>query len=230
MIKVSPAEALGPYAHDVRALLVETIQPLHERFAEAHEISGSRYAMVFGSQWRDLLNDVKDAHKARGYTTHKLPPARYELPVVNDCLIYAWRTKDSAGSASSFASSPTRMNGFSAPLPHPTLFDPAPTSGLAPDQKSSDEAELEDALRTKGVMSLVLVMIHSSPRQLPSIEWAVAELDEETGKVSLHGRETIWGPELAVEDAATEGEPFDSGTPSGPMIEPREKQGINPDA
>jgi hypothetical protein len=79
-------------------------------------------------------------------------------------------------------------------------------------------------------MPLVLVMVHSSPRQLRSIEWAVAELDEGTGEIMLHGQETIWEPELNADEAATDVESFDSGTPNGPTIEPQEQEGTRPDA
>lgn len=79
-------------------------------------------------------------------------------------------------------------------------------------------------------MPLVLVMIHSSPRQLQSIEWAVAEINQETGEVKLHGQESIWRPELDAVDAATDVESFDSGTPNGPAIEPQSQEGTQPDA
>lgn len=231
MIPVSPAEALGPYTRDVRDLLIETVRSRHESFAEAHAISGSRYGMGFGSQWRDLLDDVSDVHAARGYRTHKLLPGGYKLPVVNDCLVYVWRSPEASGAVSSFASSPTRMSGFTAPLLDATLFEPTPQNSPNVVIKSPEVTELEEAVRAaEGVMPLVLVVIQSSPRQLQSIDWAVAELDGNTGNVVLHGKESIWGPELAAEIAVSDVEPFDSGTPSGPTIEPQEQQGTNPDA
>lgn len=231
MVPVSPPEALGSHARDVRDLVVGAVRSLHERFAEAHEISDSRYGMGFGSQWRDLLDDVSEVHAARGYRTHKVLPGGYKLPVVNDCLVYAWRSPEASGTVSSFASSPTRMNGFATPLLDATLFEPTPKDSPAGVVKSPEVTELEDTVRAaEGVMPLVLVIIQSSPKQLQSIDWAVAELDGDTGKVVLHGRENIWGPELAVGEITSDVEPFDSGTPNGPTIEPQEQQGTNPDA
>lgn len=231
MIPVSPAEALGSHTVDVRELLVETVRSRHERFAEAHEISGSRYGMGFGSQWRDLLDDVSDVHETRGYRTHKLLPGGYKLPVVNDCLVYAWRSPEASGTVSSFASSPTRLNGFTTPLLDATLFEPTPKHSSSLDTQPPEVTELEDTVRAaEGVMPLVLVVIQSSPKQLQSIDWAVAKLDGDTGKVVLNGRESIWGPEVPTEEAASDVESFDSGTPSGPTIEPQEQQGTNPDA
>lgn len=233
MVPVSPANVLGSHVHDVRPLVVEIVRSRHDRFTEAHQVSGSRYAMGFGSQWRDLLDDVQEALRDRGYRTHKLAPAGYKLPVVNDCLVYVWRVPDSVSAVSSFASSPTRLNGFAAQLLDPTLFEPGFTGEPEAELSvgSADESELERVVRAAGdVMPLVLVMVQSSPRQLQSIEWAVAKLDEETGEVRLHGQESIWEPELNIDDAAIDVESFDSGTPNGPTIEPQEQEGTQPDA
>lgn len=230
MVPTSPADALGSHARDVRPLVVETVSSRHNRFAEAHQMSGSRYTMGFGSQWRDLLDDVHEALRARGYRTHKLAPGGYKLAVVNDCLIYVWRVPGTVDAVSSFASSPTRKNGFASLPPHPTLFEPGFTGEPAAED-SHEELELERVVREVGdTMPLVLVMVQSSPRQLQSIEWAVAELDQKTGEVKLHGQESIWQPELNAEHAATDVESFDSGTPNGPTIEPQEQEGAQPDA
>lgn len=187
--------------------------------------------MGFGSQWRDLLDDAQEALRDRGYQSHKLAPAGYILPVVNDCLMYVWRVPSAANAVSLFASSPTRKSGFAASPPPPMLFEPNPTSDAEPVDGVTEEAQLERVVRAVGnTMPLVLVMVQSSPRQLQSIEWAVAELDQESGKVKLHGRESIWEPELKVDDAANDVESFDSGTPNGPTIEPREREETEPDA
>ncbi|MGD7006358.1 hypothetical protein [Kocuria palustris] len=226
MIPLSPAEALGSHASGVRDVLVEVVHSVHGRFAEAHLVSESRYAIDFGSQWRDLLADANEALVDRGFQSHKLRPAGYKLPVVNDCLIYVWRIPDSADPGD-FASSPTKKNGFSAQPPDPTLFDPV----IGDEPVEPEQPGLERVVRAAGeVMPVVLAIVHSSPRQLQSIEWAVAELDETTGKVKRHGQEAMWEPELVEADAASAGESFDSGTPVPPGIEPREQEGIDPDA
>lgn len=232
MIPGSPAEALGPHAPDVSALVIDAVRSRHARFAEAHQVSGSRYAMGFGSQWRDLLDDVQEALAKRGYRTYKLPPAGYKLPVVNDCLVYVWRVPGSGEVSTSFASSPTRLNGFSAQLLDPTLFEPGTTIDSNLEASiSSSEAEFELVVcAAADVMPLVLVTVRSSPRQLQSVEWAVAELDQAAEEVKLHGRESIWEPEVATNGATSAGESFDSGTPEGPMVEPREQEGADPDA
>jgi hypothetical protein len=233
MVLTSAANALGSHAPEVRLLVVKTVRALHNRFAEAHQASGSRYTMGFGSQWRDLLDDVYDALQTRGYRTLKLAPGGYKLPVVNDCLVYVWRVPGSVDAVSSFASSPTRQNGFVAKQPDPTLFEPDVTGEPEPAAPASEKAELERMVRAAGdTMPVVLVMVHSSPRQLRSIEWAVAEFDRGTGEVKLHGRECIWEPELNVDvvDATTDVESFDSGIPNGPKVEPQEQEGTEPDA
>ncbi|KUM35211.1 hypothetical protein [Arthrobacter sp. EpRS71] len=233
MVPVSPAAALGEQANDVRPLLVDVVRYRHDRSAEAHQVSESRYGMGFGSQWRDLLDDVQDAMKARGYRTYRLPPAGYKLPVVNDCLVYVWRVPDSVDAISSFASSPTRLNGFAAELLDPTLFEPGFTGEpeLTSVNDSPEVDELGRVVRAADdVMPLVLVMIQSTPRQLQSIVWAVAELDKESGDVRLHGQETLWAPQVNVDDAAIYVESFDSGTPNEPKIAPQEQEGTQPDA
>lgn len=232
MIPLSPAEALGSHVHGVRDLLVEVVRSRHDRAAEAHLASGSRYSMGFGSQWRDLLDDAQEALADRGYQSHKLSPAGYELPVVNDCLLYVWRVPSTPDAVTDFASSPTRKNGFSAQPPDPMLFEPG--FGDEPDHDEvSDDAEESNVERlvnaVGGSMSVVLAMVHSSPRQLQSIEWAVAELDD-SGKVKLHGHESIWEPESDVDPVASDVESFDRGTPVEPVIEPREQEGTDTDA
>lgn len=232
MVPLSLAEALGSHAHGVRDLLVEVVRSRHDRAAEAHMASGSRYSMGFGSQWRDLLDDAKEALADRGYQAHKLSPAGYELPVVNECLLYVWRVPDTPDAVTDFASSPTRKNGFSAQPPDPMLFEPG--FGGEPDRdETSGDAEEVKVERLVGAvggsMPVVLAMVRSSPRQLQSIEWAVAELDD-TGQVKLHGHEPIWEPEANVDAVAPDVESFDRGTPVEPAIEPREQEDTDPDA
>jgi hypothetical protein len=72
-------------------------------------------------------------------------------------------------------------------------------------------------------------MVESTPRQLQSIEWAVAVLDGE-GKVELRGQEAIWEPEPVADGNASGIESFDSGVPVAPKVEPREQEGPGPDA
>jgi len=57
MVPDSPVAALGAQAPGVRDLVVEIARSRHDRAAEAHHASGSRYGMGFGTQWRDLLGD-----------------------------------------------------------------------------------------------------------------------------------------------------------------------------
>lgn len=231
MVVASPVGALGPHAGDVSSLIVQAVRNLHARFADAHQASGSRYAMCFGSQWRDLLDDVREALNGRGYRTYKLPPAGYRLPVVNDCLVFVRRVGGVNDSAANFASSPTRVNGFSAPMLDPTLFEPGLTGDLEPVATVEEQTELDHALQEMDpFMTLVLVTVHSSPSQLQMIEWAVAERDDKTGEVRLHGQEKIWQPEASTGRPATDVESFDSGFPRGPVLEPREQEGTDPDA
>lgn len=233
MVSGSPADALGSHAPGVRDLLVEVVRSRHDRAAEAHQASGSRYAMGFGSQWRDLLDDVQEALADRGFQSHKLAPAGYELPVVNDSLLYVWRVPGTPDPLSEFASSPTRKNGFAAQPPDPMLFEPSFGDESESDEEMSEDADAAKAgrvVRTVGdTMSVVLVMVHSSPWQLQSIEWAVAELDD-AGKVELRRQECIWEPESVAADAASDVESFDSGHPVPPGVELHAHEGTDPDA
>lgn len=233
MVSVSPADALGSHAPNVRDLLVEVVRSRHDRQAVADLVSESRYGMGFGSQWRDLLDDVQDALADRGFQSHKLAPGGYVLPVVNDSLLYVWRVPDTPDAVSKFASSPTRKNGFAAEPPDPMLFEPR--FGEKPERNGEtsdkpEEAKVERLVRVvDGTMLVVLVMVHSSPRQLQLIEWAVAELDD-AGKVTLRGQESIWEPELVAADAASAFEPFDNGTHDGPAVELQRQEDTDPDA
>jgi hypothetical protein len=219
MVPESPTDALGSHADTVRDLLVEAVRSRHDKSAEAHHFSGTRYGMGFGSQWRDLLDDTNEALGDRGYQSHKVLPAGYKLPIVNECLIYVWRVSSAVDAVATFASSPTRLNGFKAPQPEPMLFDLSTISGDEP--TGGVGAELERVIRgVDEAMPLLLILVHSSPRQLRKIEWGIAELGEH-GRVVLHGQDTIWQPELIDDDAVSDVEPFDSGTPIAPSVEPQ---------
>ncbi|ROR55693.1 hypothetical protein EDD41_2973 [Luteococcus japonicus] len=79
-------------------------------------------------------------------------------------------------------------------------------------------------------MPLVLVAVQSSPSQLQKIEWGVAELNAETGDVSLNGRAMLWLAELQTETPAKDVASFDSGVPTPPVLEPRKQEGTDPNA
>ena len=228
MVPDSPADALGPYAFDLRDLLVEVVQARHALAAEAHTVSESRYGMGFGSQWRDLLDDTRDALRDRGFRTCKLAPGGHEIPVVNDSLVYVWRVPHISNAVSGFASSPTRRSGFTTKPLDPTLWEPS--LSREPEPTREDTAELGPVLRAVGdTMPLVLVTVDSMPHQLLSIEWAVAVLDDE-GTVELRGREAIWQWTEAADESVSGVESFDSGVPVAPKVEPRDQDESGPDA
>ncbi|MFF2653093.1 hypothetical protein [Streptomyces sp. NPDC058045] len=167
----------------------------------------------------------------RGFQSHKLAPAGYKLPVVNDCLVYVWRVPEVADAVANFASRPTRKNGFVAPRPDPMLFDLALSTVAESPEAADEEIELEEVVQAAGdTMPLILVMIQSSPHQLQSIKWAIAELNQVTGKVELRGQETIWEPELDAVQASSDVEPFDSGMPVVPAVKLQKQEGTQPDA
>lgn len=218
MAPTSPAGALGPHAGAVRDLLVDVVRTRHDLAAEAHHVSKTRYGNGFGAQWRDLLDDVHEALTGHGFPSHKLSPGGYKVGVVNGCLLYVWRVSDAPDAVKHFASSPTRLNCFDALPPEQMLwegdFPDAEASELAPEP--AETATLVAAVREK--MPVVLVLVRSTPRQLQAIQWAVAGLDG-TGLVELHGLESIWEPEAASVDVASDVEPFDSGAPVVPVVE-----------
>lgn len=227
----SPADALGSHATAVRDLLVEVVRNRHDLAADAHQAAATRYSLGFGTQWRDLLDDAREALTQRGFPVHKLPPAGYRIPVVNECLVYVWRIPEAPDALSKFASSPTRKNGFAAPPPPPMLFDPSFMDGeQAAATDAVDDSGLGRALMAASVtMPVVLVMVQSTPRQLQSIQWGVAVLDE-NGKVEVRGQESIWEPEVVTATDATEVESFDSGTPVVPTVALQEQEGPQADA
>ena len=232
-VPASPSVALGDDASGLRDLLVELIEARHALAAEAHLVSESRYAMGFGSQWRDLLDDTREALANRGFESCKLAPGGHDIPVVNNCLVYVWRVPNHPDAVSEFASSPTRRSGFAVPPPEPGLWEPS----LSDEQDAADtlnqdahEGEVEQALRAVGdTMPVVLVMVESTPRRLQSIEWAVAVLNDD-GKVELRGQEPIWEPEPVADATASDVEAFDSGQPSSRTSRPREQEESDPDA
>lgn len=222
MVPNSPAHALGNQTEGVRDLMIDVVRTMHDRFAAAHLVSGSKYGMGFGSQWRDLLDEAHAALIARGFESYRLPPGGHKVGIVNGCLIYVWRVPEGPNAIANFASSPTRQNGFVAPTPPAMLWEPTFDEDVDPLKSSTDARERESTATLMAAvgdpMPVVLVMVYSVPWQLRKIEWAVVELDAE-GKVELHGRHSIWEPERVVDDATSDVESFDSGTPSAPVVE-----------
>lgn len=222
MVPNSPAHALGKQAEGVRDLMINVVRGLHDRFAAAHQVSGSKYGMGFGSQWRDLLDEACHALTERGFESCRLSPGGHKVGIVSGCLIYVWRVPEGPNAITNFASSPTRQNGFVAPTPPEMLWEPTFDEGVDPVESSADLRETESTATLMAAvgdpMPMVLVVVHSVPWQLQNIEWAIAELNAE-GKVELHGRQVIWEPELVADDATSEDESFDSGTPSAPVVE-----------
>ena len=230
MAPESPAVALGTEAVALRDVLVEVVRTRHARSADAHVVSESRYAMGFGSQWRDLLDDTRDVLRERGFRCITLSPGGHSIPVVNDALIYVWRVPNNPNAVSEFASSPTRKNGFVTPPLDPTLWEPTLSGEPVPADDTAADGEISPVLLAAGdSMPLVLVMVESTPRALQSIGWAIAVLDGE-GKVELRGLEAMWEPEPATNDATARVESFDSGVPVEAKVEPRKQEGSGPDA
>ena len=111
----------------------------------------------------------------------------------------------------------------------PTLWEPDLSEKAEPVEETPEDGEIASVLlAADDTMPLVLVEVESTPRQLQSIDWAVAVLDDE-GKVELRGRETIWASELVL-DAAPAVESFDSGVPVAPVVELQKQDRISSDA
>lgn len=232
MVPNSPTHALGDQSDGVRALMIDVVRDVHDHFAAAHQVSGTKYGMAFGSQWRDLLDGACDALSARGFNSHKLPPGGHKVGIVNGCLIYVWRVPEDSNAIANFASSPTRQNGFSAPTPPAMLWEPTFDEGIP--LESSVDADGTESTATlmaavDDAMPVVLILVRSVPWQLQKIEWAVARLNAD-GKVEFHGLQAIWEPELDAGDPTSDVEAFDSGTPTAPVVELQKQDRPGPDA
>lgn len=222
MVPGSPADALGPHAATVREVAIDVVRARHGYAADAHQAARTRNARGYSTLWQDLLVDVQEAFGDRGHDLHRLAPAGHRVPIVNSCLVYVWRVPAS-GDPARFATSPTKMSCFDASPSDPALFGPDFMDESEPVREvSASSDELEAVMGSVGgAMPVVLVMVHSSPRQLQAIDWAVAELDRESGEVGFHGEETIWQPEPSSEAEAPDAGSFDSGVPVVPALEPQ---------
>lgn len=231
MIPQSPAEALGPHADSLRAEAIKIVETRHKYAAAAHEEFHTRNNRAFGTQWDDLLGDFVENFGAAGHPIHSLPPGGQKVPIVNSCVVYAWRIPV-GGAPSRFASSATKASCFATQAPQPTLFDPTLPEGdeTDPDVTRSDASGLEEVVRSvNGAMPVVLIYFESSPGHLGAIKWALAELNDQTGDVDLIGEEVIWSPDAAgAQTVASTGaevpESFSDGEPDDLPIEPREEE------
>lgn len=217
----TPSLLLGTHTDVVREVVVDAISTRHNYAADAHQTANTRYGSVFGSQWRDLLDDVHEALSDRGFRSYPLSPGGYKLTVVNDCLVYVWRVPGTPGAVKNFASSPTRSSGFDASPPPDMLWE-----GDFPEEAEPGSDLPEPVMREtyRAKMPLILVMVQSSPRQLLSIDWAIAQRDSE-GDVQLHGQEALWTPESVDTSATADVESFDSGAPVVPVVALQAQEG-----
>lgn len=229
MVPDSPADALGPLSKIARDIVVDVARTRHGYAADAHKAAHTRSTHGYSTLWHDLLIDVQEAFREQQCELYRLTPAGHRVPIVNGCIVYVWRIPAS-GDPAHFAKSPTKMSCFNAQAPDPGLFEAAFMSAQDHDDSESDIDLAEVMTSIDGNMPVVLVMLDSSPDQLKAIDWAIAELDPGSGEVRLRGHETIWQPEPVVESGATGFEPFDSGTPLPPAIEPRKQEETDPDA
>lgn len=231
MVPGSPADALGSHAATVREVAVDVVRARHGYAADAHRAAHTRNARGYSTLWQDLLVDVQEAFGDRGHDLHRLAPAGHRVPIVNGCLVYVWRVPAS-GDPARFATSPTKMSCFDAPRPDPALFGPDFMDESEPvDGEPVPSDELEAVMGSvDGAMPVVLVMVHSSPRQLQAIDWAVAELDRKSGEVGFYGEETIWQSEPSTEAEVPDAESFDSGVPVAPVLEPQTQERPQSDA
>ncbi|MFS0735359.1 hypothetical protein ABC304_04080 [Microbacterium sp. 1P10UB] len=213
----TPAEALGEHESLARDLIIDVVYARHESTADGHDAAKTRFLNLFGSQWRDLLCDARDAFKERGFEAHKLTPGGYWLPIVNDALIFVARIPEGADIGRDFASSKTRMSSFFARRELGLFGNSFMTGGDEESHTEDELARFEKLVGAAGaVMPVVLVMVHSTPRQLSSIDWAVAEY--RAGEVHLHGEEPIWSKDFAGEGSDIDIESFDSGVPETPVV------------
>lgn len=232
MAPLTPADALGQHTDRARRLIIESVLSRHEQAAAAHAVSGTRYGGVFGSQWRDLLDDAAASFHTEGFETIHVKPAGYELPVVSGCVIFPWRVPGKADAIATFASSESRQALFSEPRPPEPLFDLAGIDGSEMNDAvgGASPTDMESlVLAIDEPMPVALVLVHSSPSRIVSIEWAIATLDE-SGGVLPHGLEEIWVPGTDPEVSSSEVESFDSGSPELPDIALRPQESTGDDA
>lgn len=216
MAYATPAEALGPHESMARELVIEIVQSRHESTADGHDAAKTRFGNFFGSQWRDLLCDARDAFKERGFDSYQLTPGGYSLPIVNDALVFVSRVPEGVDVARDFAASMTRKSSFFVRRDL-TLFGNSFIDGGEAAHNADELERLETLVKAAdAVMPVVLVMVHSTPRQLSSINWAVAEY--RAGEVLLHGDEPVWFHDLAAESVEIDVESFDSGVPAAPVV------------
>lgn len=224
----TPTDLLGQNAEWVKQMLVSVMRKNHNQFASAQEESRSRHALVYGAGWRDLTDEVAQVFKQAGFHTHRIKPAGYEIPIVNECLIYAWRKPESTR-LSAFASSQTKRGLFDVPNWQQALFEPK-TGRDDTDYRYEEELEIKDLLTNVNRNRPVIVVIReSTPQSLQSICWAIAEFDADEREVNYRGWETLWSPDLAHEELDLNEESFDSGLPESPLVEPRKEGRVGTD-
>lgn len=219
----SPAEALGEYAELVKTVVIKLIQDRTDQMMEAADAAQSRYGMVFGAQWRDLHADAAEAFHDQGYDVVRLRPAGYDVPVINNSLVYLWRKPNGRNKDTCFATSQTRRDALA--------LSPNLQLRLEYDGDEPIEGEVVTATDLNRIianapktMNLVVIRIMSSDRGLDAISWAVVTPVAD-GTVRFNHEETLWTPALAATTATADNAAFDSGEPIKPALEPREGEG-----
>lgn len=217
---VSPEGRLGKDADSVAKMLIETIAEAHDSYAAAGSVDGAHFGRnkIYAQIWADLPRRVCELFSGTVMSATVRPGhAQYELPVVNDSVIFPWRLPTSASLTSMrFLTNPTRQALFRQALPEPGLFDPA-----TDDEQLSDEEADAVAVVHGAELPVIMILVESSVDRLSRISWAIAQPGPDE-KVHLTGQAVLLdntAPVAApVARSKTKRAGFDTGTPPTPVV------------
>jgi len=174
-------ETFGTYGPHIREQVAEMVKAEHEASLDAQEASGYRSRSIYGEFWRGLLEKFEAFGELPGARLVRPGEAPYQLPVVNDVVLFPWRyakSRKAEFATTRFATSDARIavSSLRAPSVQTELELGLPDPGM-----NEEERRLLAALHADDpVISsnrLVLVAISSSVSGLFSAEWGEATLN-----------------------------------------------------
>ena len=199
-------------------LIAEALVEAHDDLAAAQLVSHQPGNGVYAQIWRTLPRVVAIKLASCFHVELvKTGRAAYQLPVVEDALVFPWRPAGGHKPADvRFGTSPARSGLWTLPIVQ-DAFDFAAQPGIAAEQEDTDAPGCADVVEvvaeaTRRNLRVIIVAMTADADRLRRIEW---------GQATLRGDQTLgWVSHAVLRDEASDSMPsstsvatFADGTP-----------------
>lgn len=212
----------GDRTEELRGIIMKSVQGTHDVHVDGQQIIDPKGSRAYGgSIWVKMPNDLCDAVRRTFVDASVWQGSRagYSLPVLDGCVLYAWRVPGGKSAKEvSFLSSGVRedlVDGVR--LAQPTLFEGYRDE---PDEGEEEVRELASEV-AEGRLKLILIAVESTPERLSAVTWGEVKRGQ--------GTELGWPSEeilYTFEEDQSRPVPvpertFADGLPPAPFVMPR---------